>query len=304
MDFNEQEKGNKIQIPEAVLSYINKIVNKLVLYVKNNISNLELLWEKLTSLDKYISESFVQKNNINIFCKTQTSSIYDYNIEKNPIEKYKIAKLQRQLKQQHDQFQLKELAYLERLAVLQNEFLKTESNIKENSKEENLFNSSHKKKSSFLINELDNSIKHKILNNTAGNLNKNRTNKFDIKLDTPTHLNIKNKIMLLAFANNKRYEDNIQNTTNNFYQTGNKKNNNSVNKSVVDHNKINEEIMARTRFESIFKIKGKKNRKNSEGSAIRHDFSEIKKSIEEGKKKIILLRNSIVPKVYSKMPLK
>ena len=303
MNNYDQEKDNKIKIPETIMNSINKIVNKLVQYIKKNITNLESLQEKLSSLDKYISETFIQKNNINILCKTPSPSNYNnYTSENNSIEKYQIVKLQRQLKQQHELFKMKELAYLERLVHLEKQFNKSEFNTKENFKEENIINNIHKRKNSFVSNELDYSIK----NNINGYMSKKRINKIEIKSPSPTHKNIKKKIMLLSFSNFPKNEnDKNYNTTYNCYKVAHKKTaNNSINKSDVDHNKINEEIMARYRFENTYRIQSKKIKKNNEGSTLRHDFSEIKKSIEEGKKKIIQLRNSLVFNVNSKIPLK
>ena len=302
MNIPEQEKENQTEIPEIIMKSINKIVNKLVQYIKKNINNIEFLQEKLSTLDKYITESFIQNNNLNIFFKTSTLSNYVYKPENNSTYKFKIAKLQRQLKQQHEIFQMKELAYLESLASFQKQYQKTEYNINENHKEENIINNTHDKKKSFLINDLNRSVKYKLLNNTNRNLNKSRTNKIEIK--SPSQISIKNKILLLSF-DQKNKDENNYNTRSNFYKTTNRKTpSSSVNNSEIDHKKINDELSARNRFENIYKLQGKKIKKCNEGCAIKHDFNELKKTIEDGKKKILQLRNSLVPKVYSKMPLK
>lgn len=267
MDTTEL-KDIPIPIPKVIMNYIHRIINKLVIYIKNNLNNINYLEQRLSYLDKHLYSYF-----FNLFPSETPLSISDYNskVSKiNSIDKYLLTKLKRKLKKQHDSFQSKELAYLEKIVEYEKQIKK--------SKEENSKDLTHKRNQNSLLFPENRKLIHKkfFTNITTG---KNIYNPMK-KIFTPIKRKFKKNIIIMTFDNNNN--DNTQDkneeihykTYNNFYPRKNKFINQSLNEYEIN-------------------ASSKNKKKFNELSCIKHDFGELKKTIEEGKKKIIQLKGSI-----------
>ena len=299
MNLNVTEV-KKTQFPEVIMQYVDKIVNKLLDYIQKNINDIGFLKKRLSYLDDYLSDFLSQKTAINFFPKNNTIlTSYNYNASKNSIEDYKITKLKRKLKQQHEIFQMKELAYLERLVIFQNKLQKIELENYRGINKYLLLKNSNNLCTEYLC---SNNKSHRIgkgVINTDSNLIKNnkRTN---IKSASPINISPLNTIATSSLSSPKKKEDKSYNKTINNFHKNRKKSAKVGNRSVSEFNRMSNDITANNRFENIFRLKKKKIKKINDSSVLKYDFDEIKKSVEDGRKKMMLLKNSIAPRFYEK----
>ena len=139
-------KNTDIKIPEIIDQKLNIIIAYLHQFIFDNINNIQLLDLKLKTITEYIKNETINKNISDNNCskqkiikfsnflrsysnkKTPTASTISYKL-KFPNEKitdinakkqgYLILKLKKKLKKQNENFNIKELDYLEKVALLQ-----------------------------------------------------------------------------------------------------------------------------------------------------------------------------------------
>ena len=291
---------------------LEQITTRLKTYIKSFDSRQTTLLEKLKSIDNYIkkklSTKFLFLNNFDE--KENTFSLLKDNLLdnngkyslnntlKNSFEnekfltsyQYIIIKLKRKLKQQHEKFQLQELAYLERISTLQKkleiykENKNNEINISRNNNKN--FENINKLTKNIVLNPNKNKISfnfNKIKENQINNSN-NQINIFN--------KNDNNKIFSKTFYNLKY----------------NKKTINEVDISKMDlnfedsKNQNKENIVEQKLFlnKYLVSMKNSKIRSRTINTAIKHNFIDIKKEIEDSKKKIRIIQNTNIPQIYRK----
>ena len=109
-----------------------KIRSRLINYINNPNDNQVIILDKLKSIENYIkcklSKENIILNNIiineKIASRQESKSLFIDNDEKivfNHFSSYQfiINKLKRKLKEQHEQFKIQELGYLDRISTLQ-----------------------------------------------------------------------------------------------------------------------------------------------------------------------------------------
>ena len=264
------------------ISYISdQIYSEILTFIKTNKSNLNLVLQKLISLYKYIKNGLFNENEEQFYPVTDNLSGI-YNPPLSPNCAYMVNKLKRKLKVEHRENKLREMSYLEKLCSLRNEIKcfenEKETNIKKNKKRDNLvlfstLKSDTKKHYSF------SSFKKK--KNAKKNAKKNGirdSNSLDI--------------FPLTTVNNMKIDEKAK-TGNNFYDSGfdlngeemNNYHNNTVN-SFLDKYRIKMYSKSVKKIKNINKFQ-------------KYDFQEIKKSVEDGKKKIQSIKDSISPVLFS-----
>ena len=292
------------KIPEIITQYIDKIINKLLDFIKTNINDISFLEKKLSYLYDNLSNYFSQKISLDIFPKNSPTSLnsYNYNESNNFVENYKISKLKRKLRQQHDIFQIKELAYLERLVLVQNKLQKFElENYKDINKYLSLKNNNNLSTKCILSNNNNQNLK-KSLTKTDENSSKTKK-KANIKSASPLSISPLNTIVTSSLSNRKKKQNITYNNTFNNFDKNRKKSAKVGNRSVNVFNKISDDITINN-YKTIFRFKNKNIKKISDPSDIKHDFYDLKKSVEDGRRKIMFLRNSIAPRLYEKSTVK
>ena len=291
---------------------LEQITTRLKTYIKSFDSRQTTLLEKLKSIDNYIkkklSTKFLFLNNFDE--KENTFSLLKDNLLDNNVKyslnntlkksfenekfltsyQYIIIKLKRKLKQQHEKFQLQELAYLERISTLQKkleiykENKNNEINISRNNNKN--FENINKLTKNIVLNPNKNKISfnfNKIKENQINNSN-NQINIFN--------KNDNNKIFSKTFYNLKY----------------NKKTINEVDISKMDlnfedsKNQNKENIVEQKLFlnKYLVSMKNSKIRSRTINTAIKHNFIDIKKEIEDSKKKIRIIQNTNIPQIYRK----
>ena len=293
------------KIPEIITQYIDKIINKLLDFIKTNINDIGFLEKKLSYLYDNLSNYFSQKISLDIFPKNSPTSLnsYNYNESNNFVENYKISKLKRKLRQQHDIFQIKELAYLERLVLVQNKLQKFElENYKDINKYLSLKNNNNLSTKCILSNNNNNQSLKKNLTKTYENSSKTKK-KANIKSASPLSISPLNTIETSSLSNRKKKQNITYNNTFNNFDKNRKKSAKVGNRSVNVFNKISDDITINN-YKTIFRFKNKNIKKISDPSDIKHDFYDLKKSVEDGRRKIMFLRNSIAPRLYEKSTVK
>lgn len=292
---------SKVQFPEKIMKYFDKIVNKIRDYIKSNINDIDFLEKKLSNLYDYLTNYYSKNNSLNTVPNNNSSLLktYNYNIPTNFIENYKITKLERKLKQQHEIFQMKELAYLERLLIFQNKLQRIELVNTQDINKYLLSKNNNTLSTEYLSTNNNNSHSlRKSVINTDSNVKKNKK-RINIKSASPLSISPVNTIVTSSFSSRKKKEENINNL-----RTNRKKSAKEGNRSVKIFNRMSNDITANNRFENIFRLKKKKNKKINDSTAVKHDFDDLKKSVEDGRKKLMFIRNSIVPRLYQKCPIK
>ena len=293
---------------------LEKIRSRLIKYIKNFTNNHEVLLDKLNSIDNFIKKKLSMKNiNLNNFDVKENTSPFskdnlfsdnkgNYALNNTLINsfenekilssyQYIIIKLRRKLKKQHEKFQLQELAYLERISILQKKLENYEKKEK----------------------------KHINISNTNRNINKETVNKpkINLLLNSTKIRNINSFEKRKDIGNNnfnkkiKIYNKNDNNKI--FSQTFselkyNKKLFNEVEISKIDYNfedsknKNKENIVEQKLFlnKYLISLKNHKLRNRTINTAIKHNLKEINKEIENSKKKILLLKNIDIPQIFKK----
>lgn len=303
------------------ISYIfDKIISKIMNYINNynnsnNNNNQITLLDQMKSIYNYIKcklskekindKFFMQKEKLSLIIdinkkmqKFKEKNIFKLDfkdIEKGknfiPTYQYIINRLKRELKEQHEKYKIQELGYLERISLLQKKLKIYEDNKKDNHntfeneknpKVNNLLNSFNKKKSnenSFIgkkdkkINVSQNQIKkvykrkinnNKIFYQTFSNLRQNKKSKREIDISN------------IAFNND---EFKLKN-----------RDNNSIEQNLI----INK---------YLFSMKNYKIKKRDINTAIKYNFKEIKKEIEDCKRKVNIFKEFNSPHIYRKRHL-
>lgn len=322
------------ELNKDISLFYNKIISKIANFINNSNNNQILILKKLKLIDNYIRK-ILQENNItldNLLTRDKISSLreqhslytdieepHHYYTEKDLFESlmkeqiknnncissnhYFVIKLRRKLKEQHEKNKIRELGYLERICSLQNKLSIYENNKCKNklrdsiNKNEKNMDIVDKKKINFLLNLSDNK---KPISFSKEKDDEKVYNKLIIK-----NFNLKSKQI------NKSLEDNINNKKNklflqtfsNLRQEHKQKLFKNIDFSNFDFNNEASKIPNNEKklFLNKYQIMSLKNPKNKNiNISIRHDFNEIKKTVENGKRKMRFLKDCHTPELYKK----
>lgn len=279
-----------------------KIRSRLINYINNLNDNQEIVLEKLKSIENYIkcklSKENISLNNLiineKIASRQESKSLFIDNDEKmvfNHISSYQfiINKLKRKLKEQHEQFKIQELGYLDRISTLQKKLRIYEENRIYYNQIKISKNSGNKRKKMYLLNSLDNKKTDSLTNS------KEKKKKINISLNIINELN-KNKF------NNKEI----------YYQTySDLKDNKKIFKEIIlsngDFNNEDSKIQSKNIFGNNYflnNLKNSKIRNKNINIPIKYNFKAIKKEIEDNKRIIRYLKDGNTPQKYRTLSFK
>ena len=279
-----------------------KIRSRLINYINNLNDNQEIVLEKLKSIENYIkcklSKENISLNNLiineKIASRQESKSLFIDNDEKmvfNHISSYQfiINKLKRKLKEQHEQFKIQELGYLDRISTLQKKLRIYEENRIYYNQIKISKNPGNKRKKMYLLNSLDNKKTDSLTNS------KEKKKKINISLNIINELN-KNKF------NNKEI----------YYQTySDLKDNKKIFKEIIlsngDFNNEDSKIQSKNIFGNNYflnNLKNSKIRNKNINIPIKYNFKAIKKEIEDNKRIIRYLKDGNTPQKYRTLSFK
>ena len=291
---------------KEISSIFDKIISKLINYYNafnkdDDTNNQIILLDKLQSiynfikikLSKDLNKNKISSENEKIYLITDANEriqnlrekeIFGFitkesSRNKNNITSYQyvINKLKREIKEQHEKYQIKELGYLDRISKLQKSLqIYEEYNIKINN--DNNLRNINKPKIKYLLNSVDNKktnsyieIKDNqkyISHNKIKKLYKSRINNNKLSYQTFSDLKKKRKLKQIDFSNIDF-------------------NNDDSKPRYINKNNFEQNLFINKYLLSIKNIKVLKRNINT---AVKHDFKEIKKEIDDSKKKIRLLK--------------
>jgi hypothetical protein len=273
-----------MEIPNYLLKIITDINQIIFKYIKDNYNEIKIIEKKLSIISDNINNILTkEKSDINnltksekilikSFKKNDSNRNYDYKditCSSNEVgsNNYLIFKLKKKLKQEHENNKIKELKFLERIAVLQSK-----------------------------LNLYEKSFEQLIIDNNIPISKKEKNNYIDNEENKKVHFPI-NKL------NNEKHkkQKNIYRPFSNL----NDRNINEIKKNIFENQSINESgirtyISANLNKEIFFNRN--KNFRNSNSlnninyryylgnNYLRNDFRQIKKTIHENNKKISNLR--------------
>lgn len=279
-------KFNNIQELNNQISYISEqIFIEIDNFKKKNTLNLNYVLKKLKNIYKYMitvfsnskvnSISSIVNDNDNKYPSIEIS-LKDSINSPNKNNNYLITKLKRKLKEEQQENKFRELGYLKELCSLRNELkIYEDEKISNNKKKKN-----KNEYGSFTCHKTKSVIKNDI------RINKDFDDNFSIHP-------FKTINYLKREKNEKKDNKSIK-----------KRNNNSNNGLSNYHsNTINNMNNLLDKYRIKMYSKDNKKIKNINNNK-KHDFREIKKSVEAGKKKIRLLKDSISPVLFSLRNLK
>jgi len=324
------------EITRDISVIYDRIISKLTNYINNPNNNQKLVLEVLKSIDNFIRTK-LPKDNItlnNIIIRDKISSIKesqnlftDYNDENNyfheknlydsiikeqePIssKQYFIIKLKRKIKEQHEKNKIRELGYLERICNLQKRLniLETNNLINQskeiaNENEDRKYDFLNKSKIRILLNSSDkkkpvsfSQEKNKDKNCTKLYLkNENQKAKqISIKIKENNKLNKSNKF-LQTFSDLRKYQPLMKET-----EFSNTEYNYEISKLPNKDDDVVEKNLFINKHQ-LMSLKNSKAKKKNMNIVIRHNYKEIKKTIENGKRKIRFLKDCRTPEIYQK----
>ena len=291
---------------KEISSIFDKIISKLINYYNafnkdDDTNNQIILLDKLQSiynfikikLSKDLNKNKISSENEKIYLITDANEriqnlrekeIFGFitkesSRNKNNITSYQyvINKLKREIKEQHEKYQIKELGYLDRISKLQKSLqIYEEYNNKINI--DNNLRNINKPKIKYLLNSVDNKktnsyieIKDNqkyISHNKIKKLYKSRINNNKLSYQTFSDLKKKRKLKQIDFSNIDF-------------------NNDDSKPRYINKNNFEQNLFINKYLLSIKNIKVLKRNINT---AVKHDFKEIKKEIDDSKKKIRLLK--------------
>ena len=302
MKYINENRQKNIKIPDNIINIIDNINKKVFQYIKDNLKDIKIIEKKLLLIDSNVKilfhknnkletnqnlykfeilfnsydkiNSFTSQGKPKILKRQKNENIENQNIikEMNSI-KYLNFKLKKKLKQDHDQNKIKELEYLERIAILQ-----CKLNLYERYLEKLIL----EKKSCTNIKQRNNSLIN--INNNYYLNNKNS------EVDK-----IKERNLCRPYSST--IDEKISNLKKNVFESfNNNRNNNSA---------IDTYISANTNtLDSYLNRNKKRNYRNSlndlhykyqiGNNYLRNDFKQIKKTIHKNNCKINKLMNNYV----------
>lgn len=323
------------EITRDISVIYDRIISKLTNYINNPNNNQKLVLEVLKSIDNFIRTK-LPKDNItlnNIIIRDKISSIKesqnlftDCNDENNyfhernlyesiikdqePIssKQYFIIKLKRKIKEQHEKNKIRELGYLERICNLQKRLniLETNNLINQskeiaNENEDRKYDFLNKSKIRILLNSSD---KKKPVSFSQEKNNKNctklysknenqKTKQISIKIKENNKLNKSNKF-LQTFSDLRKYQPLMKEM-----EFSNTEYNNEISKLPNKDDDVVEKNLFINKHQ-LMSLKNSKAKKKNMNIVIRHNYKEIKKTIENGKRKIRFLKDCRTPEIYQK----
>lgn len=324
------------EITRDISVIYDRIISKLTNYINNPNNNQKLVLEVLKSIDNFIRTK-LPKDNItlnNIIIRDKISSIKesqnlftDYNDENNyfheknlydsiikdqePIssKQYFIIKLKRKIKEQHEKNKIRELGYLERICNLQKRLniLETNNLINQskeiaNENEDRKYDFLNKSKIRILLNSSDKKKpvsfsqeknKDKICTKLYSKNENQKTKQISIKIKENNKLNKSNKF-LQTFSDLRKYQPLMKET-----EFSNTEYNNEISKLPNKDDDVVEKNLFINKHQ-LMSLKNSKAKKKNMNIVIRHNYKEIKKTIENGKRKIRFLKDCRTPEIYQK----
>ena len=293
---------------KEISSILDKIISKLLNYYnnfnkENDTNNQIILLDKLNSIYNFIKIKLSKDLNTNKIAseKEKIYLITDSNERiqnlkekelfgfiakessknKNNIQSYQyiINKLKREIKEEHEKCQIKELGYLDRISKLQKSLrLYDEYKNKINTNDDINWKIINKPKVKYLLNSVDSKKTNSFIeikdnqkymsHNKIKKLYKSRLNNNKLSYQKFSDLSKKRKLNKLDFSNIGFNNDDSK--------LRYKKNNN-----------IEQELFINKYLISINNLKYLKRNINT---AVKHDFKKIKKEIDDSKNKIRLLK--------------
>ena len=292
---------------KEISSIFDKIISKLINYYNafnkdDDTNNQIILLDKLQSiynfikikLSKDLNKNKISSENEKIYLITDANEriqnlrekeIFGFitkesSRNKNNITSYQyvINKLKREIKEQHEKYQIKELGYLDRISKLQKS-LQLYEEYKNKVNNDNNLKNINKPKIKYLLNSVNNK----------------KTNSFIEIKDNQKYLS-HNKIRKL-YKTRINYNKLSHQTFNDLKQ---KRKLNEIDFSNIDFN--NDDSKLRYRNNNVEKylfinkyllsFKNIKVLKRNINTAVKHDFKDIKKEIDNSKKKFIFLKEN------------
>lgn len=324
------------EITRDISVIYDRIISKLTNYINNPNNNQKLVLEVLKSIDNFIRTK-LPKDNItlnNIIIRDKISSIKesqnlftDYNDEniyfheknlyesiikdQEPIssKQYFIIKLKRKIKEQHEKNKIRELGYLERICNLQKRLniLETNNLINQskeiaNENEDRKYDFLNKSKIRILLNSSDKKKpvsfsqeknKDKICTKLYSKNENQKTKQISIKIKENNKLNKSNKF-LQTFSDLRKYQPLLKEM-----EFSNTEYNNEISKLPNKDDDVVEKNLFINKHQ-LMSLKNSKAKKKNMNIVIRHNYKEIKKTIENGKRKIRFLKDCRTPEIYQK----
>lgn len=320
------------EITKDISVIYDRIISKLTNYINNSNNNQKIVLEVLKSIDNFIKTKLPKENITlnNIIIRDKISSLKEPQIlftegneennfyhEKNLYEsiikepepisskQYFIIKLKRKIKEQHEKNKIRELGYLERICNLQKRLniLETNNLINKskdipNENEDKKYDVLNKSKIRFLLNSSDkkNPISFSQEKNKDKKYNKiycKNENQISIKVKENNKLNKSNKF-LQTFSDLRKNQPLFREM-----EISNTEYNNEISKLP----NIEDDIIEKNLFinrQQLMSLKNSKIKKKNMNIVIRHNYKEIKKTIENGKRKIKFLKDCRTPEIYKK----
>lgn len=324
------------EITRDISVIYDRIISKLTNYINNPNNNQKLVLEVLKSIDNFIRTK-LPKDNItlnNIIIRDKISSIKEsqnlftdsndennYFHEKNLYEsiikdqepisskQYFIIKLKRKIKEQHEKNKIRELGYLERICNLQKRLniLETNNLINQskeiaNENEDRKYDFLNKSKIRILLNSSDKKKpvsfsqeknKDKICTKLYSKNENQKTKQISIKIKENNKLNKSNKF-LQTFSDLRKYQPLLREM-----EFSNTEYNNEISKLPNKDDDVVEKNLFINKHQ-LMSLKNSKAKKKNMNIVIRHNYKEIKKTIENGKRKIRFLKDCRTPEIYQK----
>ena len=273
-----------MEIPNFLLKIITDINQIIFKYIKDNYNEIKIIEKKLSIISDNINNILTkEKSDINnltksekilikSFKKNDSNRNYDYKditCSSNEVgsNNYLIFKLKKKLKQEHENNKIKELKFLERIAVLQSKL--------------NLYEKSFEQ----LIIDNNIPISKKEKNNYIDNEENKKVHFSNTKLNNEKHKKQKNIYRPFSNLNDR----NINEMKKNIFE------NQSINESGIRtyiSANLNKEIFfnRNKNFRNSNSLNNINYRYYLGNNYLRNDFRQIKKTIHENNKKISNLR--------------
>jgi hypothetical protein len=294
---------------DDVFLLYDKITNRLIDYINNNYDNQVNSLNFLKTIYNFIKSTISKEKtnfnylngNDNPISRQGSKNIFFDNDEKKELSKEKnkfnnygtyqfiIHKLKRRLKEQHEQFKLLELGYLDRISTLQKKL-----RIYEESKS-NYFcykTNNNKSEKVSLINSLDNKKSKYLINTNSIEKGKEKEKE-------------KKRINISLNKNSDTYKNKFTEKKN-FYQTYNDlKTNKKIFKEIMlsnmdfnEDSKIQSNLFMEKNYFLNNYIRNSKIRNKNINIPIKYNFKDIKKEIEDNKRIVRYLKDGNTPQRY------
>ena len=307
--MSDENEANNQEINIQISLISEKILNEIVDYIKNNTENPKKIMKKLTKIYNYIINIFSNTEDIvsdnictlpNEEKKEYTLNSLQQSITKDilPNNRYLVFKLKRQLKQEQEKNKLRELDYLEKLFSLQKQLktIQDEKNPTLNQKFK-----TEMIKDTNLVGKKNDEVNEKCI--TKGLKSKKHYSVANIRFKQGN----KTEIPIISNIKSNRVSSNEFNSKSKINSPHNEKpkigRNNCIPELELNSNEVVNNVYHKTVNDFIDKYRvkmySKVHQKIKNINFInKHNFNEIRESVEKGRKKIRLIKDSISPALF------